>query len=159
MSSAADSIRARIEAFTAQLETLIRRRALEAVNAALGGVHAAVAAPGASAPPKARTLAPRKALAAPAASPAVPAKATAPKGALPKRTLGTKGKKRPPGELKALVEKVASYIGAYPGATMEAIRDALSTPSAELAVPARKLIAAGRIRAEGKKQLTRYFPA
>jgi hypothetical protein len=41
---------------------------------------------------------------------------------------------------------------------MEEIRDALGTPSTELVVPTKKLIAAGKIQAQGKKQLTRYFP-
>jgi hypothetical protein len=41
---------------------------------------------------------------------------------------------------------------------MEAIRDALGTPSVEIVVPAKKLLVAGKIRAQGKKQLTQYFP-
>jgi hypothetical protein len=149
-----DDLGARIEAFTADLTTLIRRRALEAVDAALGEAPPAVAAPVAAAPPKARTPARRKAL-APQAAPARPAKAFAPRFAARKHA---PGKKRDPGEIKALVDRVASYIGGHPGATMEAIRDALATPSVELSVPARKLLATGKIRAEGKKQFTRYFP-
>ena len=64
----------------------------------------------------------------------------------------------PPGEIQALVDKVASYIQGHPGATMEALRDALGVPSTELVLPTKKLIAAGKLRAEGKKQLTRYYP-
>jgi len=155
MPSADDELRARIDAFTADLATLIRKRALEAVNAALGGNHPTVAAPVAAAPPKARTQAPRKPVAAKAAPPPPPVKAAVPRSAAKKRA---PGQKRAPGEIQGLVDKLASYVGAHPGATMEAIRDALATPSTELVVPAKKLIAAGKLRAEGKKQLTRYFP-
>jgi len=155
MSSADDDLRARIETFTADVTILIRRRALEAVNAALDGVHPAAAAPVAPAPAKAHTQAPRTSIARKAAPAALPARPAAPRLAARKRF---PGKKRPPGEIKALVDKVASYIQGHPGATMEAIRDALDTPSTELAVPTKKLIVAGKIRAQGKKQLTRYFP-
>lgn len=154
MTSAEDDLRARIEAFTAELTNIIRKSALEAVNAALGSGSRVMHAPVAMAPSKARAPAPRKPIAAKAPSPA-PVKAAAARGSSKKRA---PGQKRPPGEIKALVDKVASYVAGHPGATMEAIRDALGTPSTELVVPAKKLMAAGKIRAEGKKQLTRYFP-
>jgi hypothetical protein len=162
MSSAEADIRSRIDSFASELETLIRRSALEAVNAALGGSHPRAATPVVVAPPRPRAPAPRKPVAqrkpvaARAASPAAPAKAAAPKIAAKERGRGTK---RPPREIKALVDKLASYISAHPGATMEAMRDALGVPSTDLAVPAKKLIAAGKLRVEGKKQLTRYFAA
>jgi hypothetical protein len=154
MSSADDDLRARIEAFTVELTNIIRKRALEAVSAALGGGSPVVAVPVAIAPPKARPPAARKAIPAKAA-PHAPVKAAPAKAAAKKRA---PGQKRPPGEISALVDKLSSYIIAHPGATMEAIRDALGTPSTELVVPAKKLIAAGKVRAEGKKQLTQYFP-
>jgi hypothetical protein len=155
MSSADDDLRARIEAFTVELSNIIRRRALEAVSAALGGRSAVVAVPVAVAPSKARPPVARKAAPAKAAPPAAPVKAAPAKAASKKRA---PGQKRAPGEISALVEKLSSYINSHPGATMEAIRDALGTPSTELVVPAKKLISAGKVRAEGKKQLTRYFP-
>jgi hypothetical protein len=155
MPSADDALRARIEAFTAAITTLIRRSVLEAVDIALEGVRPSGAAPAAAASPKAQTPAPRKPVVARVASAAAPAKAGALKVAASRRT---PGKKRPPGEIQALIDKVAGYLARHPGATMEELRDALVTPSVELVVPTKKLLAAGKIRAEGKKQLTRYFP-
>jgi hypothetical protein len=154
MSNAETDIRARIDSFTADLQALIRRSALEAVSAALGGSQPRAPAP-VPAPPKTRTPAPRVAQRRPVpASPAGPVKAAAPKLAAKERG---RGQKRPPGEIEALVEKIASYLQRNPGVTMEAMRDALGVPSTDLVVPAKKLIAAGKLRAEGKKQLTRYF--
>jgi hypothetical protein len=68
------------------------------------------------------------------------------------------GQKRPPADIQKLTDKLASYIKDHPGATMGAIKIALGTPRNDLVVPAKKLINLGRVRAEGKKQFTRYFP-
>lgn len=146
MPSVHDEIRARIDAFITDLATLVRTTAVEAVHQALGGVSAAVVIPVAAMPQKkTRTQAARR-----------PAAATAPAPRAAKRR--APGEKRNPGEIQGLVDKLASYIGGHPGETMETIRDALATASTDLAVPAKKLIAAGKIRAEGEKQFTRYFP-
>ena len=145
MPSIHDEIRARIDAFIAALAPLVRTTAVEAVREALGGVSPAVVIPVPAVPPKTRTQAARR-----------PAAATAPAPRAAKRR--APGEKRTPGEIQGLVDKLASYIGGHPGATMETIRDALATASTDLAVPAKKLIAAGKIRAEGEKQFTRYFP-
>jgi hypothetical protein len=58
-----------------------------------------------------------------------------------------------------LVGRLASYVRAHPGETMGTIKNALGVPRNDLAVPAKKLIVEGKVRAEGKKQFTRYFPA
>jgi hypothetical protein len=42
---------------------------------------------------------------------------------------------------------------------MEALSKALSTPTRELNLPIKKLIAGKRIRYEGHKRATEYFPA
>jgi hypothetical protein len=140
MPSAADEIRARIEAFATDLDALVRRTAAEAVRAALGGSSPAVAAPAPAAPP-ARTRA--------------PSRAAVSKPAHPKRA---HGQKRAPAEIERLVDKLAGYVEVHPGATMATIKNALAVPRDELVLPAKRLIEAGTIRAEGKKQGTRYFP-
>lgn len=157
MSSADDALRNRIEAFIADLDQLIRKSATEAVKAALGGGAAPGTAPSGATGRKAAAPVPRASAAAAPVSRAARGKATATKITVKPRTLGTKGKKRPPAEIQALVDEVAAFLGKHRGATMEEIRDALGVPSTELVVPTKKLIAAGKLRAEGTKQLTRYF--
>ena len=88
--------------------------------------------------------------AAPAAKPA------AKKAAPAKRPLGAK---RPPAELAALVEKLAAYIGSNPGQGVEMIGKALQTPTSDLTLPIKKLLSSKRIRFEGVKRATKYFPA
>jgi len=170
MSNAADEIRSRTEAFVASLTLLIRQSALEAASAALGG-ESPVAAPAPVAAKRGRGR-PRKA-AAPAPAAKVPAaKATKPapaakagpapkapaskKAAAPKRAAG---EKRPPGELAKLTEKLGEYIKANPGLRIESIGKALGTPTRELNLPIKKLLKAKRIRSEGQKRATEYFPA
>lgn len=174
MSTANDEIRARTEAFTADLAELIRRAALEAVEQALGAAQAAVpsklaapakkAAPAKTAPAKKNAAKPA-AKAAPAAKTALAPKTAAKAATTPKTTakkaVAVKrplGAKRPPAELAALVEKLAGYIQANAGKGVEVIGKALATPTSELALPIKKLIAAKRIRFEGHKRATRYFP-
>jgi hypothetical protein len=166
MSSVDDEIRSKTQAFTNDLAVLVRRAALECVAAALrGDTDVAVAAPVqvAAQPGRGR---PRKVAPAPAApatpavlKPARVAPASTPavsKKAAPKRAPGAK---RPPEELAKLIEKLAEFIKANPGARMELIAKALGASAAELRFPARKLVTAKRVRAEGQKQNTTYFPA
>jgi hypothetical protein len=41
---------------------------------------------------------------------------------------------------------------------MGTIKNALAVPRNDLVVPAKKLLADGKVRAEGKKRFTRYYP-
>jgi hypothetical protein len=143
-------IRARTGTFAADLAALVRKLALESVQAALGGDAPAVtqagAAPSRTAtkPRGARKTAPR----------AVPARTTS-KLTPRKRASGAK---RLPGDIQKLSDKLAAYIAAHPGVGMETIRAALAVPRKELALPAKKLVDARKIRSEGEKRSTRYFP-
>jgi hypothetical protein len=180
--TATDEIRSKIEAFTADLTALVHQEALAAVRAALGeGLASApskpagrpaatfkAATPKTAAPAK-KPAAPKKAAPALAAKAAPAAKtpakaATAPKApaAAAKKAVAVKrplGAKRPPAELAKLTEKLGEHIKANPGLGMEAIGKDLSTPTSELTLPIKKLLAAKRIRFEGVKRATRYFPA
>ncbi len=168
-----DEIRSKTEAFVSTLTSLVRQAALQSVSAALGGTPAAVipagvvkrgrgrprkvvpAAPVSRAPARAAT--PVKA--APAAKPAAarPAVkvAVAKKAAAAKRPFGAK---RPPSELAKLTDRLGDYIKSHPGLRIEPIGAALAIPTKDLTLPVKKLLAAKRIRSEGQKRATEYFP-
>jgi hypothetical protein len=129
-----DEIRARTEAFAADLVAVIRRAALDAVDAALADPI-------------------RKGLAA-SRHIAIPQRATE----QVRRARRTFGAKRPPAELASVVETLAAHIKAHPGQRMEHISEALDAPSSELNLPMRKLLLAKRVRAAGHKRATEYFP-
>jgi hypothetical protein len=165
-----DEIRAKTEAFASDLAVLVRRVALESVSAALGG--AAVASP-ALVPVERGRGRPRKVVSAapvakaPAAkAPAAPARSAAKGGASSKAAVSKKpaaakrpsGAKRPPGELAKLTEKLGEYIKAHPGLRIEPIGKALAVPTKELNLPVKKLIASKKIRSQGQKRATEYFP-
>lgn len=156
-----EEIRAKTEAFARDLTVLVRRAALEAAAAALGGgAPAAAAAPAVAKRGRGR---PRKSAApAPKArGAAAPAKAPASKAAVSRKGAAKRapGEKRPPAELAKLTDKLGDYIKSNPGRRMEAIGKALGMPTRELNLPIKKLLAAKRIRSEGHKRATEYFPA
>ncbi len=179
MSNIGDEIRAKTEAFAADLAVLVRRVAWESVAAALGGATGAapalagkrgrgrprkVAAPAPVAAPTAAKRGrgrPRKVVApAPAAKPtkgAPAAKATASKKASAAKR--PSGAKRPPAELAKLTDKLGEYIKAHPGHRIEPIGKSLGVPTKDLTLPVKKLLAAKKIRAQGQKRATEYFPA
>jgi predicted transcriptional regulator len=68
------------------------------------------------------------------------------------------GEKRPPAELAKLTERLGEYIKSNPGRRMEAIGKAIGMPTRELNLPIKKLLAAKKIRSEGHKRATEYFP-
>jgi hypothetical protein len=156
-----DEIRSKTEAFAADLAVLVRRAALEAAASALGGA----APPGVPAKVAAKRGRgrPRKVA---AAAPVVRAAARTGRSVPASRAAGKKltrerapGEKRPPAELAKLTEKLGDYIKAHPGLRMEAIGKALGAPTRELNLPIKKLLAAKKIRSEGHKRATEYFPS
>jgi hypothetical protein len=68
----------------------------------------------------------------------------------------TKGQKRAPEDIAALTNDLRLYIAKNPGQRIEQIGKALGVPTKELALPARKLIAAGQVRTKGEKRATEY---
>ena len=145
MATIQEQISARISAFTAELETLVRKAALEAVAGALGGGTTAPA-------PRAAAL----------RSVRKPAKASAnarPAGGKPPKAPRRKsGEKRPAGELAALVGKAADWIKGNPGKGVEAMAVGLGVSTRELALPIQKLLGNKTIRRRGVKRATKYFP-
>jgi len=119
--------------FTEELEHLVKEQLLEALQGALGGGLDLGAA---SAPPKRR-------------------------GRPPAQKSGggarAKGAKRSPEELAALVESLFETVKASPGLRVEQLAQEMGIATKELALPAKKLIADGRIYTEGQKRATQYF--
>jgi hypothetical protein len=154
-----DDIRSQTESFVNDVTALIRRAALDAVRSALASGQGAAAALKAVA--SAKKAAPAKAAPAKKAAPAAAKKGAkgAPKAAKKAAAKRASGAKRPPAELAALVEKLGAYIKGNPGQGAEAIGKALSLPTSEMTLPIKKLLAAKRIRSEGQKRATKYFPA
>ena len=159
-------IRAKTDAFVSTLTALIRRAALESVSAALGGAATvaaqapAVVKRGRGRPRKVVPAAPVKAHPAVKAAPA--AKAAPAKATVSRKPVAAKrpfGAKRPPGELVKLTERLGEYIKSHPGLRIEPIGVALAAPTKELSLPITKLLAAKKIRAEGQKRATEYYPA
>ncbi len=140
-----EQISARIQAFTAELESLVRAAALDAVRQALGGgtpAKPAAARPAAAAP---------KAKAAPAAA--------APKAKKARNRAAKKsaGGKRPPAALAALVTRTGEWIKSNPGHGVEDMAKALNVRTRELALPIHKLLANKSIKKKGQKRATKYF--
>jgi hypothetical protein len=61
-------------------------------------------------------------------------------------------------EISALAESVYAQICQQPGETMMVLAKAVGQSSAALALPARKLLATGRVKKTGQHAETRYFP-
>ena len=68
------------------------------------------------------------------------------------------GDKRSPKELEVLGDKFHSFVKKNPGLRIEQINASLGTSTRELALPIRKLIAAGRVKSKGEKRATTYLP-
>jgi hypothetical protein len=76
--------------------------------------------------------------------------------ALPRVSRG-KGAKRSSNELDKLAETFHSYVMKHPGLRIEQINKELGTTTKDLALPIRKLIAEGALKAKGTKRSTTYF--
>lgn len=66
------------------------------------------------------------------------------------------GVKRTPEDLEQLADRLVDFVKTNPGLRIEQINKQLGTTTKELALPIRKLIAEGRLRADGHKRSTTY---
>ena len=80
-----------------------------------------------------------------------PSRSTSPRRAADAR-------RRSPDELEQLRARLYEHIVAHPGERIEQIKVALGASTRELAVPLQKLIYGDRVRTEGERRATRYFP-
>ena len=122
----------RVHAFVSEIAELARQQALETLSQAL--------AAGASATGSANGSARR-----------------GPRGPYLGRDKG--GGRRSPSELAHACELLHAEIQSHPGLRMEQIGAALGAPTRELTLPIRKLLRDKKIRTEGQRRATRYFPA
>ncbi len=129
------ALRARIDAFTAEITALVRASALEAVHNALGATL---------------TITPAK------RGPGRPAKSGAPSPiAAPKRR--GRPAKRTPEDVAMTGEAVVAYVAKNPGQSVEQIGKALGQKTKELALPVIRMIEAKKLKTTGQKRGTRYF--
>src|SRR4051794_36571312 len=124
-----------VQGFVSQITELARRAAIDTLESAFGG----------------------RAASRGGASVAAAAIAAAGFGRVG-RPRGGRGAKRTSADLDALSEKFASFVKANPGLRIEQINKQLGTTTKDLALPIRKLISEGRIKAKGQKRSTTYFP-
>jgi hypothetical protein len=68
-----------------------------------------------------------------------------------------KGAKRSSDELEKLSDAFVDFVKANPGLRIEQINKQLGTTTKDLALPIRKLVAEGAVKAKGQKRSTTYF--
>ena len=68
-----------------------------------------------------------------------------------------RGAKRTANELEKMQDDFLLFVGKNPGLRIEQINKQLGTTTKDLALPIRKLIADGSLKAKGKKRSTTYF--
>jgi hypothetical protein len=129
-------ISAHVQSFVTELTSLVRAAALEAVQVALGG-GAAPARRGAGRPKSA------------GAKPAAAGK--------PKRR--AKGARRSSADVDATAVKFHEYVKSNDGKRLEEISKALGIHTADLKLPAQKLLAAKAVKTTGQKRGTKYHLA
>jgi len=69
-----------------------------------------------------------------------------------------RGAKRTSNELDQLADGFVEFVTKNPGLRIEQINKQLGTTTKDLALPIRKLLSDGVIKAKGKKRSTAYFP-
>jgi hypothetical protein len=72
---------------------------------------------------------------------------------------GRRGGKRTADEIAQMADAFLAYVTANPGQRMEHIAKELGVATPELMLPVRKLLAEGKLRVEGQKRATQYYPA
>lgn len=140
-----------ISKFVAQLETVVRSAAMNAVQASLGAFGGGAGQSPAAKVAKRRGRPPKAAIAAPSA-PAAPAKPA--KGPAPKKA-GKMGR-RSPSEIEATTHKILAYIKANPDSRSEAIKKALGIGKPEWLLPIQRLIESKQVSMKGHKRAATY---
>jgi hypothetical protein len=72
---------------------------------------------------------------------------------------GRRGGKRTAAEIAQMADAFLAHVAANPGQRMEHIAKELGLPTPELTLPVKKLLADGKLRVEGQKRATQYYPA
>ena len=119
-----------VQGFVTQITALARRAAMDTLESAFGSRS-------------------------PARRGAGPASAGVPHVGRPR---GGRGAKRTAEDLEALSKQFASFVKSHPGLRIEQINKELGTTTKDLALPIRKLVSEGVVRAKGQRRSTKYFP-
>lgn len=82
-----------------------------------------------------------------------------PKLAVPTTRRRRKGGKRSPDEIAETADALLDYIRQNPGQRMEAIAKAMGSSTKDLTLPIKKLLSANKVKVEGQKRATSYYPA
>jgi hypothetical protein len=69
------------------------------------------------------------------------------------------GQEPSPARVARLTAELWAYVKSHPGVRIEQIASALGQSTRDLALPAKKLLAKGKIKTKGVKRATRYYPA
>ena len=72
---------------------------------------------------------------------------------------GRRGGKRTADEIAQMADAFLAHVTANPGQRMEHIAKELGVATPEFMLPVRKLLADGKLRVEGQKRATQYYPA
>jgi hypothetical protein len=72
---------------------------------------------------------------------------------------GRRGGKRTGDEIAQMADAFLAHVTANPGQRMEHIARELGLATPELTLPVKKLLADGKLRVEGQKRATEYYPA
>ena len=72
---------------------------------------------------------------------------------------GRRGGKRTADEIAQMADAFLAYVTANPGQRMEHIARELNLATPELTLPVKKLLADGKLRVDGQKRATQYYPA
>jgi len=131
MSDLQNEMNRTVQGFVTRVTGLARRAAMDTLQSALGGEQAAH---NSSVAPDALSARPRAG-----------------------RPRGRGGAKRSPKDMEALSDRFVAFVRQHPGLRIEQINKQLGTLTKDLALPIRKLIAAGVLSAEGEKRSTTYF--
>jgi hypothetical protein len=131
MSDLQNEMNRTVQGFVTRVTDLARRAAIDTLQSALGGVQGAHNSSVAAAAPSFRGRA--------------------------GRPPGRRGAKRSPKDMEALSERFVAFVRQHPGLRIEQINKQLGTLTKDLALPIRKLIAAGTISVDGEKRSTTYF--
>jgi hypothetical protein len=71
---------------------------------------------------------------------------------------GRRGGKRTADEIAQMADAFLSYVTTNPGQRMEHIARELGLATPELTLPVKKLLADGKLRVDGQKRATQYYP-
>jgi len=135
MANLEDQIQERIQQFVTEISALVRQAAIESVQSALSGEPFPVTTF------RARPTNGRRR-----------AKVLQPQAQ-------ARAGKRSPFQIAATEHKVTEFLRKNPGQGVEKIAAALNTSTKELVLPIRHLLGEKKIRTQGQRRATRYFPA